>query len=68
MKLNYKLDLDPRGCLLKYGDAEIGITTPGYNATYEEAKVYGETYFNGNYLSLVKIKDGFDQKARDSGS
>lgn len=45
---------------MNYRDVDIGITTPGYNATVEGAKVYGEKYFKGNYLRLVQVKAGFD--------
>ncbi|KAJ4907074.1 FAD-binding Berberine family protein [Raphanus sativus] len=51
---------NPREAFLNYRDVDIGITTPGYNATVEGAKVYGEKYFKGNYLRLVQVKAGFD--------
>lgn len=52
---------NPREAFFNYRDVDIGITTPGYNATYEGAKVYGEKYFKGNYLRLVKTKARFDR-------
>ncbi|KAL0710711.1 hypothetical protein Bca4012_017689 [Brassica carinata] len=51
---------NPREAFLNYRDVDIGITTPGYNATFEGAKFYGEKYFKGNYLRLVNVKAGFD--------
>ncbi|KAF2614771.1 hypothetical protein F2Q70_00008354 [Brassica cretica] len=44
---------NPREAFLNYRDVDIGITTPGYNATFEEAKVYGEKYFKGKLLEIV---------------
>ncbi|KAL0710714.1 hypothetical protein Bca4012_017692 [Brassica carinata] len=52
---------NPRESFFNYRDVDIGITTPGYNATYEGAKVYGERYFKGNYLRLVNVKARFDR-------
>ena len=49
-----------REAFLNYRDVDIGITTPGYNATFEKAKVYGEKYFQGNYLRLFQVKARFD--------
>ncbi|KAH0889486.1 hypothetical protein HID58_051915, partial [Brassica napus] len=51
---------NPREAFLNYRDVDIGITTPGYNATFEKAKVYGEKYFQGNYLRLFQVKARFD--------
>ncbi|KAG5404259.1 hypothetical protein IGI04_010378 [Brassica rapa subsp. trilocularis] len=51
---------NPREAFLNYRDVDIGITIPGYNATFEEAKVYGDKYFKGNYLRLFQVKAGFD--------
>ncbi|KAG2326778.1 hypothetical protein Bca52824_009506 [Brassica carinata] len=52
---------NPREAFFNYRDVDIGITMPGYNATYEGAKIYGEKYFKGNYLRLVKVKAQFDR-------
>ncbi|ESQ52086.1 hypothetical protein EUTSA_v10016482mg [Eutrema salsugineum] len=52
---------NPREAFFNYRDVDIGITTPGDNATYEGAKVYGDSYFKGNYLRLVKVKARFDR-------
>ncbi|XVE91303.1 hypothetical protein DITRI_Ditri20bG0142800 [Diplodiscus trichospermus] len=48
---------NPRSAYLNYRDIDIGSTD---NWSYEEGKVYGESYFNGNYDRLVDIKTVVD--------
>ncbi|KAL1358912.1 hypothetical protein HN51_004143 [Arachis hypogaea] len=50
---------NPRSAFLNYRDLDIGINTFGKNS-YEEGKVYGAKYFNGNFERLVKIKTAVD--------
>ncbi|MED6193618.1 hypothetical protein PIB30_021270 [Stylosanthes scabra] len=46
---------NPRSAFLNYRDIDIGINTFGKDS-YEQGKVYGVKYFNGNFERLVKIK------------
>ncbi|XVE99351.1 hypothetical protein REPUB_Repub03eG0190700 [Reevesia pubescens] len=48
---------NPRSAYLNYRDIDIGATK---NWSYEEGKVYGESYFNGNYERLVDVKSAVD--------
>lgn len=48
---------NPRSAFLNYRDIDIGIS---HNGTYEEGKVYGVKYFNGNFDRLVKVKTAVD--------
>ncbi|XP_075652558.1 berberine bridge enzyme-like 21 [Castanea sativa] len=48
---------NPRSAYLNYRDIDIGIS---HNGTYEEGKVYGVKYFNGNFDRLVKVKTAVD--------
>ncbi|XWS20775.1 hypothetical protein CRYUN_Cryun31cG0131500 [Craigia yunnanensis] len=48
---------NPRSAYLNYRDIDIGATD---NWSYEEGKVYGESYFNGNYERLVDVKTAVD--------
>lgn len=49
----------PRGAYLNYRDVEIGTTDNGKNS-YNEGKVYGESYFGPNFDRLVKVKTAVD--------
>ncbi|MED6205195.1 hypothetical protein PIB30_015758 [Stylosanthes scabra] len=51
---------NPRSAFLNYRDIDIGINTFGNKDSYEEGKVYGAKYFNGNFERLVKIKTAVD--------
>ncbi|XP_022724689.1 berberine bridge enzyme-like 21 [Durio zibethinus] len=48
---------NPRSAYLNYRDLDIGISE---NWTYQEGKVYGESYFNGNFERLVDVKTAVD--------
>ncbi|MBA0627647.1 hypothetical protein Godav_022458, partial [Gossypium davidsonii] len=48
---------NPRSAYLNYRDLDIGITK---NWSYQEGKVYGESYFNGNFERLVDVKTVVD--------
>ncbi|XVE89463.1 hypothetical protein DITRI_Ditri19aG0203400 [Diplodiscus trichospermus] len=48
---------NPRSAYLNYRDIDVGATK---NWSYEEGKVYGESYFNGNYERLVDVKTAVD--------
>ncbi|KAE8734567.1 Reticuline oxidase-like protein [Hibiscus syriacus] len=48
---------NPRSAYLNYRDIEVGRTKKW---SYEEGKVYGESYFNGNYERLVDVKTAVD--------
>ncbi|XVF26286.1 hypothetical protein REPUB_Repub14bG0003000 [Reevesia pubescens] len=48
-----------RSAYLNYRDIDIGATK---NWSYEEGKVYGESYFNGNYERLVDVKTAVEPK------
>ncbi|GMI77475.1 oligogalacturonide oxidase 2 [Hibiscus trionum] len=48
---------NPRSAYLNYRDLDIGITK---NWSYQEGKVYGESYFNGNFERLVDVKTAVD--------
>lgn len=49
----------PRGAYLNYRDVEIGTTDNGKNS-YNQGKVYGESYFGPNFDRLVKVKTAVD--------
>ncbi|XP_027920305.1 berberine bridge enzyme-like 8 [Vigna unguiculata] len=49
----------PRSSYLNYRDVDIGVNGPG-NATYEEARVWGEKYFKRNFDRLVEVKTKVD--------
>ncbi|KAJ0683655.1 putative tetrahydroberberine oxidase [Helianthus annuus] len=51
---------NPRGAYLNYRDLDIGTSFVGNNS-YEDAKVYGEKYFKGNFDRLVKVKTTVDR-------
>ncbi|KAK8563693.1 hypothetical protein V6N12_035834 [Hibiscus sabdariffa] len=48
---------NPRRAYLNYRDIDLGTTQ---NWSYEEGKVYGESYYNGNYDRLVDVKTATD--------
>ncbi|KAK8561799.1 hypothetical protein V6N12_048859 [Hibiscus sabdariffa] len=48
---------NPRRAYLNYRDIDIGTTK---SWSYEEGKVYGESYYNGNYDRLVDVKTATD--------
>ncbi|KAL4291602.1 hypothetical protein GQ457_14G011780 [Hibiscus cannabinus] len=48
---------NPRSAYLNYRDLDIGITK---NWSYHEGKVYGESYYNGNFERLVDVKTDVD--------
>ncbi|MBA0695255.1 hypothetical protein Goari_001889 [Gossypium aridum] len=48
---------NPRRAYLNYRDIDIGVAE---NWSYEEGKVYGESYFAGNYERLVDVKTAVD--------
>ncbi|KAE8689519.1 Reticuline oxidase-like protein [Hibiscus syriacus] len=48
---------NPRSAYLNYRDIDVGSTRKW---SYEEGKVYGESYFNGNYERLVDVKTAVD--------
>ncbi|XP_031283880.1 berberine bridge enzyme-like 21 [Pistacia vera] len=50
---------NPRGAYLNYRDLDIGMNHNGKDS-YEEGKVYGAKYFNGNFDRLVKVKTMVD--------
>ncbi|KAL5841064.1 hypothetical protein ACOSQ3_011667 [Xanthoceras sorbifolium] len=50
---------NPRSAYLNYRDLDIGINHNG-KYMYNEGKVYGEKYFNGNFERLVKVKTMVD--------
>ncbi|KAE8687025.1 Reticuline oxidase-like protein [Hibiscus syriacus] len=50
---------NPRRAYLSYRDMDIGTTK---HWSYEEGKVYGKSYFNGNYERLVDVKTAVDPK------
>ncbi|KAI4297146.1 hypothetical protein L6164_037049 [Bauhinia variegata] len=50
---------NPRSAFLNYRDLDIGVNEFGENS-FDEGKVYGEKYFNGNFQRLVKIKSAVD--------
>ncbi|BAT73673.1 Berberine bridge enzyme-like 8 [Vigna angularis] len=49
----------PRSSYLNYRDVDIGVNGPG-NATYEDARVWGEKYFKKNFDRLVEVKTKVD--------
>ncbi|CAJ1938511.1 unnamed protein product [Sphenostylis stenocarpa] len=49
----------PRSSYLNYRDVDIGVNGPG-NATYEDARVWGEKYFKRNFDRLVEVKTKVD--------
>ncbi|XP_017978941.1 PREDICTED: reticuline oxidase-like protein [Theobroma cacao] len=48
---------NPRSAYLNYRDLDIGISETW---TYQEGKVYGQSYFNGNFERLVDVKSAVD--------
>uniref|UniRef100_A0A2N9G8I5 FAD-binding PCMH-type domain-containing protein n=1 Tax=Fagus sylvatica TaxID=28930 RepID=A0A2N9G8I5_FAGSY len=48
---------NPRKAFLNYRDLDIGTSS---NGNYEEAKVYGIKYFEGNFDRLVRVKTMVD--------
>ncbi|KAL1166719.1 hypothetical protein V6Z11_A06G215500 [Gossypium hirsutum] len=48
---------NPRSAYFNYRDIDVGSTKKW---SYEEGKVYGESYFNGNYERLVDVKTAVD--------
>ncbi|KAK9015000.1 hypothetical protein V6N11_006133 [Hibiscus sabdariffa] len=50
---------NPRSAYLNYRDIDVGSTKTW---SYEEGKVYGQSYFNGNYDRLVDVKTAVDPK------
>ncbi|GMJ03086.1 oligogalacturonide oxidase 2 [Hibiscus trionum] len=48
---------NPRKAYYNYRDIDIGTTK---RWSYEEGKVYGECYYNGNYERLVDVKTAVD--------
>ncbi|KAI3733882.1 hypothetical protein L6452_13340 [Arctium lappa] len=51
---------NPRGAFLNYRDLDIGVMTGTGKNGYDSGKVYGEKYFMGNFMRLVKVKTAFD--------
>ncbi|KAG4398794.1 hypothetical protein GLYMA_08G112600v4 [Glycine max] len=49
----------PRSSYINYRDVDIGVNGPG-NASYAEARVWGEKYFKRNYDRLVEVKTKVD--------
>ncbi|KAK7369081.1 hypothetical protein VNO80_11115 [Phaseolus coccineus] len=49
----------PRSSYLNYRDVDIGVNGPG-NATYAEARVWGDKYFKRNFDRLVEVKTMVD--------
>ncbi|KAK7319327.1 hypothetical protein RJT34_04046 [Clitoria ternatea] len=49
----------PRSSYLNYRDVDIGVNGAG-NATYAEARIWGEKYFKGNFDRLVEVKTMVD--------
>ncbi|KAK8495519.1 hypothetical protein V6N12_066079 [Hibiscus sabdariffa] len=50
---------NPRSAYLNYRDIDVGSTNTW---SYEDGKVYGQSYFNGNYERLVDVKTAVDPK------
>ncbi|KAK8977594.1 hypothetical protein V6N11_013379 [Hibiscus sabdariffa] len=50
---------NPRSAYLNYRDIDVGSTNTW---SYEDGKVYGQSYFNGNYERLVHVKTAVDPK------
>ncbi|KAE8673435.1 Reticuline oxidase-like protein [Hibiscus syriacus] len=50
---------NPRRAYFNYRDIDIGTTETW---SYEQGKVYGESYFTGNYERLVDVKTAVDPK------
>lgn len=51
---------NPRGAFLNYRDLDIGVMTGTGKNGYNSGKVYGEKYFMGNFMRLVKVKMAVD--------
>ncbi|KAK9105999.1 hypothetical protein Scep_022843 [Stephania cephalantha] len=51
---------NPRGAYINYRDLDLGQNRIDGSASYEEAKVWGVKYFNGNFDRLVKVKSKVD--------
>ncbi|CAI0545842.1 unnamed protein product [Linum tenue] len=51
---------NPRSAYLNYRDLDIGIVQPASKNSFDEGKVYGGKYFNGNFERLVKVKTAVD--------
>ncbi|XP_024964963.1 berberine bridge enzyme-like 21 [Cynara cardunculus var. scolymus] len=51
---------NPRGAFLNYRDLDIGVMTGSGRNGYNSGKVYGEKYFMGNFMRLVKVKTAVD--------
>ncbi|KAK3188751.1 hypothetical protein Dsin_028312 [Dipteronia sinensis] len=50
---------NPRSAYLNYRDVDIGVNQNGKDS-FNQGKVYGEKYFNGNFDRLVKVKTTVD--------
>ncbi|KAK9091547.1 hypothetical protein Sjap_024724 [Stephania japonica] len=50
----------PRRAYLNYRDLDLGQNKIDGSASYEEAKIWGVKYFNGNFDRLVKVKSKVD--------
>ncbi|KAK9106017.1 hypothetical protein Scep_022861 [Stephania cephalantha] len=50
----------PRRAYLNYRDLDLGQNRIDGSASYEEAKIWGVKYFNGNFDRLVKVKSKVD--------
>ncbi|XP_051125700.1 berberine bridge enzyme-like 8 [Andrographis paniculata] len=53
------VSMSPRQAFLNYRDLDIGINSNGPNS-YQEGRVYGVKYFEGNFDRLVRIKTRVD--------
>ncbi|XP_042029447.1 berberine bridge enzyme-like 18 [Salvia splendens] len=50
---------NPRAAYFNYRDLDIGRNNEG-NTSYEQARVWGMSYFKGNFRRLVRVKTKFD--------
>ncbi|KAK8968244.1 Cannabidiolic acid synthase [Platanthera guangdongensis] len=50
---------NPRAAYLNYRDLDLGINVHG-NASYLDARVWGEKYFKGNFRRLAIVKSSVD--------
>lgn len=50
---------NPRGAYVNFRDLDLGMNVEG-NTNYENARVWGEKYFKGNFKRLALIKGKFD--------
>ncbi|XP_020104725.1 berberine bridge enzyme-like 15 [Ananas comosus] len=51
---------NPRGAYLNYRDLSLGSNGGDGFASFEDAKVWGESYFKGNFKRLARIKAKVD--------